>query len=102
MQTIAKKSNNLTFMKKIMEKLSRIGAALMFPIAVLPVAAILLRIGAEIPTETYFAKFVNALFLKTGEQFLIIYIFYLPLVFLLLLQKISEEKQHLLDLSRLL
>ncbi|WP_322900411.1 PTS transporter subunit EIIC [Mycoplasmopsis felis] len=66
MQTIAKKSNNLTFMKKMMEKLSRIGAALMFPIAVLPVAAILLRIGAEIPTETAFAKFVNALFLKTG------------------------------------
>ncbi|WP_027120946.1 PTS transporter subunit EIIC [Mycoplasma leonicaptivi] len=66
MQKVVTQNQNMSFIKRAMEKLSKIGAALMFPIAVLPVAAILLRIGAEIPTATPFAAFVNALFLKTG------------------------------------
>ncbi|TDV22701.1 PTS system glucose-specific IIC component/PTS system N-acetylglucosamine-specific IIC component [Mycoplasmopsis mustelae] len=50
-----------------MKKLSKIGSALMFPIAVLPIAAILLRIGVEIPTDSTFGKFVQILLTKSGD-----------------------------------
>lgn len=33
-------------------QLGRIGKALLFPIATLPIAAILLRVGAQLPTGT--------------------------------------------------
>ena len=36
-------------LKRAFELLTRIGKALMFPIAVLPIAAILMRIGAQVP-----------------------------------------------------
>ncbi|WBP84289.1 PTS transporter subunit EIIC [Mycoplasmopsis edwardii] len=52
--------------KKMMQVLSKIGSTLMFPIAILPVAAILLRIGAEIPTQTQFANIVQTITIKSG------------------------------------
>lgn len=42
------------FFRKVFESLGRIGKALMFPIAVLPIAAIIMRIGAQIPTTNSF------------------------------------------------
>ncbi|UUD35488.1 PTS transporter subunit EIIC [Mycoplasmopsis caviae] len=45
-----KDSTRPSFGKRLLERLGRIGRVLMFPIAVLPIAAILLRIGADLPT----------------------------------------------------
>ncbi|MGZ9755315.1 PTS transporter subunit EIIC [Mycoplasma sp. 246B] len=67
MTTTAKKTFSGGLAKGWMTKLSRIGSALMFPIAVLPVAAILLRIGAELPGDSPFGKFVQSLLLKSGD-----------------------------------
>ncbi|WP_027334285.1 PTS transporter subunit EIIC [Mycoplasma elephantis] len=53
--------------KKILNYLSELGKALMFPIAVLPIAAILMRIGAEIPTTTVFSKFIQAFVAAGGD-----------------------------------
>ncbi|WP_426461194.1 PTS transporter subunit EIIC [Mycoplasma hafezii] len=52
--------------RKFMSKLAKIGGALMFPIAVLPLAAILLRIGADIPGTTEFSKVTGSIILKAG------------------------------------
>ncbi|MGL4950319.1 MAG: PTS transporter subunit EIIC, partial [Mycoplasma sp.] len=51
----------------MLQKLGRIGKALLFPIAVLPVAAIFLRLGAQLPEGTAFASFIKALFLTAGN-----------------------------------
>lgn len=39
-------------MSKILGQLGRIGKGLLFPVAVLPIAAILLRIGNQLPSGT--------------------------------------------------
>ncbi len=60
-KTTAKSSSR----KGIMATLSRIGKSLLFPIAMLPVAAILLRVGAAIPAASNFSSFVGK-FMMTG------------------------------------
>lgn len=61
----------------LMGKLGRIGKALLFPIAMLPLAAIMLRVGAQLPNGTEFAHFVNTIFLAIGNA-----VFeYLPILF---------------------
>ncbi|TNK82931.1 PTS glucose transporter subunit IIABC [Mycoplasmopsis pullorum] len=68
MASLAIKSNkNMSFGQKIISKLGRIGAVLMFPIAVLPIAAILMRIGADVPNATAFSAAVQKLVLQSGE-----------------------------------
>ncbi|VEU59838.1 PTS transporter subunit EIIC [Mesomycoplasma neurolyticum] len=52
--------------KKIFAKIGQIGTTLMFPIAVLPVAAILLRIGADIPTDTAFSNLMQQIITQAG------------------------------------
>ncbi|MBW0597019.1 PTS transporter subunit EIIC [Mycoplasmopsis anatis] len=66
-KTIASKHSTNSFGKNIMKKLSRIGGVLLFPIAVLPIAAILLRIGADIPGTTAFSAFVGKWILGAGD-----------------------------------
>ncbi|MCR8613096.1 MAG: PTS transporter subunit EIIC [Mycoplasma sp.] len=51
-----------TAWKRFFALLQRMGKSLLFPIAMLPFAAILLRLGAAIPTTTGFSEFVNNLF----------------------------------------
>ncbi|WP_322962654.1 PTS transporter subunit EIIC [Mycoplasmopsis cynos] len=55
-----------TFIQRTLSTISKIGSTLMFPIAVLPVAAILLRIGAELPDATVFSKIVQTIIIKPG------------------------------------
>lgn len=50
-----------------LQSLGRIGKALLFPIAVLPIAAIFLRLGSQIPGGTDFAKFIQSIFLVGGN-----------------------------------
>ncbi|QKT05227.1 PTS transporter subunit EIIC [Mycoplasma sp. OR1901] len=66
MMSMSKNNQQTSFWTKVMSKLSSIGATLMFPIAVLPVAAVLLRIGAEIPTDTAFSKLIQEIIIKPG------------------------------------
>lgn len=61
------KQQNYSWIRKLIEKLGRIGRTLMFPIAVLPIAAILLRIGAQIPTSTGFSKIMNLIIMNSGD-----------------------------------
>ena len=42
--------------------LQRLGKSLLFPIAMLPAAAIFLRLGAAIPGDTAFSTFVSTTF----------------------------------------
>jgi phosphotransferase system glucose/maltose/N-acetylglucosamine-specific IIC component len=51
----------------VMNKLSKIGKALLFPIAMLPFAAILLRIGAAIPNTTAFSGGVATFLLSAAN-----------------------------------
>ncbi|NQZ29120.1 MAG: PTS transporter subunit EIIC [Mycoplasmatales bacterium] len=53
--------------KKIMTNLSRVGKSLLFPTAMLPVAAILLRIGAQVPSGTEFSSFVHEILSAGGN-----------------------------------
>ncbi|RXY96921.1 PTS fructose transporter subunit IIBC [Malacoplasma penetrans] len=56
--------------KKTFESLGRLGKALLFPIAVLPIAAILNRLGAQLPNSAdtpEFAKFVQTLLSAAGN-----------------------------------
>ena len=48
-------------------KLQQIGKALLFPISMLPLAAILLRVGAAIPGDTEFSKFVASALTSVGN-----------------------------------
>ncbi|AMD81218.1 PTS system, N-acetylglucosamine-specific, IICBA component [Mycoplasmopsis canis PG 14] len=66
MMTATHSQPQQSFFKRIMQLLSKVGSTLMFPIAILPVAAILLRIGAEIPTATAFARVVQTITIKGG------------------------------------
>ncbi|WP_246005080.1 PTS transporter subunit EIIC [Mycoplasma marinum] len=65
-----KKSKSLKPKKKnlgILAGLQRIGKALLFPIAMMPMAAILLRVGAQIGDATAFASFVHAFIQGSGD-----------------------------------
>lgn len=55
------------FFKSLFGKLGRIGKALLFPIAMLPIAAIMLRVGAQLPTDTPFAHFVQTCIFNAGN-----------------------------------
>ncbi len=61
----AKPEGQMRLHKRILSGLSRVGKSLLFPIAMLPIAAILLRIGAQVPDGTIFGKFMGE-FLKAG------------------------------------
>ncbi|WP_406614390.1 PTS transporter subunit EIIC [Mycoplasma corogypsi] len=65
------------FGKKLLAKLGRVGGALMFPIAVLPIAAILLRVGAAIPPSTEFSALIGNIIIKAGA----VVFDYLPVLF---------------------
>ena len=52
---------------KFVSLLGRVGKSLLFPIATLPIAAILLRIGAQLPGDTDFAKFVQKMITGGGS-----------------------------------
>lgn len=47
--------------------LQKLGKSLLFPIAMLPIAAIFLRLGAAIPHDTDFAAFVGSVFDAIGN-----------------------------------
>lgn len=64
---IKKQGKIKTRFNKVFENLGRIGKALLFPIAVIPIAAIFLRLGAQIPTGTDFANFIASMFLAAGN-----------------------------------
>lgn len=56
--------------KRAFVLLQRVGKSLLFPIAMLPIAAIFLRIGDAIPhgdAGTEFSEFVSSLFLAIGN-----------------------------------
>ena len=59
--------NNLSIWKRSFALLQRLGKSLLFPIAMLPVAAIFLRLGAAIPGDTEFSAFIGQLFLAIGN-----------------------------------
>ncbi|WP_240463411.1 PTS transporter subunit EIIC [Mycoplasma procyoni] len=65
--SLTKSSPKQSFFKSTMQKLGKIGSTLMFPIAILPLAAILLRIGAEIPTDTTFSSVVQKITITLGD-----------------------------------
>lgn len=56
-------------LSKSMANLSKMGKALLFPIAVLPIAGILNRIGAQLPfsSDAPWAEFVQSLFSRAGS-----------------------------------
>lgn len=47
--------------------LQRVGKSLLFPIAMLPIAAIFLRLGAEIGATSTFSKFIGDLFAAISD-----------------------------------
>ena len=47
--------------------LQKLGKSLLFPIAMLPIAAIFLRVGDAIPKDTDFSAFINAVFGAIGN-----------------------------------
>ncbi len=53
--------------KKVLPYLQRIGKSLMFPIAMLPIAAIFLRISALVPDTTEFSKLVGSILGSIGN-----------------------------------
>ncbi|MGL4951705.1 MAG: PTS transporter subunit EIIC [Mycoplasma sp.] len=64
--TTAKKTK-FPKLTKAFQSLGRIGKALMFPIAVLPIAAIFLRLGAQFASDTEFSSFIKSMFLAAGN-----------------------------------
>lgn len=68
-----KRNSFISFFKKITESLGRVGKSLMFPIAVLPIAALLNRLGAQIPSNTdvvnapAFVHFVQTMLSAAGN-----------------------------------
>ena len=60
-------SSNLPIHKKIFGLLQRIGKALLFPIAMLPLAAIFLRIGAQMSNSTEFSTVIKGIFDAIGN-----------------------------------
>lgn len=63
--------------QKFTGQLGRVGKSLLFPIAMLPIAAILLRIGAQIPTDTEFSAAVGKIISAGGN----VVFDYLPVLF---------------------
>lgn len=59
--------NGTSGFKRALNFLSRVGKALLFPIAMLPIAAILLRIGAAVPADTDFSSFIAKILLTGGN-----------------------------------
>lgn len=57
----------IPFAKKLLAQLQKIGKSLLFPIAMLPLAAILLRIGSAIPQTTEFSKLIATSFLAVAN-----------------------------------
>ncbi len=53
--------------KKVLPYLQRIGKSLLFPIAILPIAAIFLRISALVPDTTTFSKLVGSILGSIGN-----------------------------------
>ena len=64
----AKKSTGKVGMhKRAFAVLQRVGKSLLFPIAMLPLAAILLRVGVAIPGTTEFSKFISDALQSVGN-----------------------------------
>ncbi|WP_036456763.1 PTS transporter subunit EIIC [Mycoplasmopsis lipofaciens] len=66
-------TKSTSFGRKLLEQLGKVGKTLMFPIAVLPIAAILLRVGAQLPDKLgtgsaadTFVKLVHLLVIQSG------------------------------------
>lgn len=59
------KSNSI--FKRAFAQLQKLGKSLLFPIAMLPMAAIFLRLGAAIPGDTEFSKAVSDVFMTIGN-----------------------------------
>ena len=49
------------------KKIEKLGKSLLFPISMLPIAAILLRVGSAIPTTTSFSEFIGQAFVAVGD-----------------------------------
>ncbi|MCK5788643.1 MAG: PTS transporter subunit EIIC [Chlamydiia bacterium] len=62
-----KNSNNAGLFKRGFSVIQRVGKSLLFPIAMLPLAAILLRVGVAIPGTTLFSKFISDAFQSVGN-----------------------------------
>lgn len=65
--TSVQKSGFRNRLSRMVGQLGRIGKALLFPVATLPIAAILLRVGAQLPADTQFANFVHSIILNAGD-----------------------------------
>ncbi len=59
--------SHLSIGKRMFNQLQKIGKSLLYPIAMLPFAAIFLRLGAAIPGTTVFSEFISTLFLSIGN-----------------------------------
>lgn len=60
-------SNYQSIWKKSFNQLQKIGKSLLFPITMLPFAAIFLRLGVAIPTTTGFSSAIHGIFLTIGN-----------------------------------
>ena len=71
LQSINKSSNVKpdvkSFGKKLLSSIQNLGKSLLFPIAMLPLAAIMLRIGAAVPANTEFSKGVGQVLMTFGN-----------------------------------
>ncbi len=67
MNKIVDKNLNNNIFKRSLSFLQKIGKSLLFPVAMLPLAAILLRLGAAIPGTTDFSKFISSVFLAIAN-----------------------------------
>ena len=63
--TVTKKAS---LPKRAFALLQKMGKSLLFPIAMLPIAAIFLRVGDAIPGTTDFSEFMSKLFLAIGNS----------------------------------
>ncbi len=63
-RTIGKKPS---IFKRFVAMLQKLGKSLLFPIAMLPFAAIFLRVGAEVPTTTEFASVIHNVLSAVGN-----------------------------------
>lgn len=61
-------TNKASLPKRAFKLLQKMGKSLLFPIAMLPIAAIFLRLGDAIPGTTDFSEFISKLFLAIGNS----------------------------------
>ena len=69
--TSEKQNNNtqqVSIFKRFFGQIQRIGKSLLFPIAMLPLAAIFLRMGAQMPSDTAFAKVTATIMNALGKS----------------------------------